>query len=227
MLSAGAGITLAGDAGLFEAIRANDEKAVASLIHTTVDANSSNAQGVTALMQAALHAGPGVMKFLLDSGADPNAHNPLGATALMWAAGDPAKVKLLLEHHADVNLRANSGRTALIIASTYPGNLQSIRLLLAKGADAKAVDEAGDGPLGGAAGAADIQMLKELLAAGASVRERSNRGGSLRGLTPLMRAGSSDETPPGPHTGRRVAVGLCKGRKSILGVADRRSAHDR
>ena len=55
MLSAGSGITLAGDTGLFEAIRANDEKAVASLVHTTADANSSNAQGVTALMQAALH----------------------------------------------------------------------------------------------------------------------------------------------------------------------------
>jgi len=192
LLSASIGIPLAANSALLEALRVNDEKAVASLLANGGDANSRSQQGVTALMQAALHASPRVMKFLLDHGADPNAHNPLGATALMWAVADPAKVKLLLEHHADVNVRANSGRTALIIASTYPGNLQSIRLLLTKGADPKAVDEAGDGPLGGAAGAADIEMLKELLAAGASVKERSNRGGSLRGLTPLMRAAAAN-----------------------------------
>src|SRR5215831_18728807 len=159
LLLASIGIPLAANSDLLEALRANDEKVVASLLANGGDANSRSQQGVTALMHAALHASPRAMKFLLDHGADPNARNPLGATALMWAGGDPAKVKLLLEYHADVNIRANSGRTALIIASTYPGNLQTIRLLLAKGADPKAVDEAGDGPLGGAAGAADTEML--------------------------------------------------------------------
>jgi ankyrin repeat protein len=192
MLAVGITTPLAGDTSLFEAIRVNDERAVASLVGNGVDANSRNQQGATALMQAALHASPRVMKLLLDRGADPNAQNPLGATALMWAAGDPEKVKLLLEYHATVNVRANSGRTALIIASAYAGNLQSIRLVLAKGADPKAVDEAGDGPLGNAAGAADVEMLKELLGVGASVNERSNRGGSLRGLTPLMRAAGAN-----------------------------------
>ena len=192
VLSAGISIPLTGDTGIFEAIRANDERAVASLVGNAVDANSRIQQGATALMQAALLASPRVMKLLLDHGADPNAQNPLGATALMWAAGDPAKVKVLLEYRANVNIRANSGRTALIIASAYPGSLPSIRLLLAKGADPKAVDEGGDGPLGNAAGAADVEMLKELLAAGASVKERSNRGGSLRGLTPLMRAAEAN-----------------------------------
>jgi ankyrin repeat protein len=166
MLSVGISIPLAGDTGLFEAIRANDERAVASLVGDGVDANSRNQQGATPLMQAALHASPGVMKLLLDHGADPNAHNLLGATALMLAAGDPAKVKVLLDYRAAVNTRANSGRTALIIASAYPGNLQGIRMLLARGADPKAVDEAGDGPLGNAAGAADLEILKALLAAG-------------------------------------------------------------
>jgi ankyrin repeat protein len=113
MLSVGISIPLAGDTGLLEAIRANDERAMASLVGNGVEANSRNQQGATALMQAALHASPGVMNPLLDHGADPNAHNPLGATALMWAAGDPAKV--LLEHRAAVNIRTNSGRTSLII----------------------------------------------------------------------------------------------------------------
>jgi ankyrin repeat protein len=192
VLLVSASIPLAGDTGLFEAVRANDERAVASLVGNAVDANARNQQGATALMQAALHASPSVMKLLLDRGADPNARNPLGATALMWAAGNPAKVKLLIDHQADVTLKANSGRTALIVASAYPGNLESIRLLLAKGADPKAVDEAGDGPLVSAAGAADVEMLKELVTAGASVKERSNRGGSIRGETPLIKAADAN-----------------------------------
>jgi ankyrin repeat protein len=165
---------------------------VAALVHNAADANSRNAQGMPVLMQAALHGSARMMKLLVDRGADPDAQNPLGATALLWAAGDPAKVRLLLDHGASVNLRAKSGRTALIIAAAYPGNLESIRLLLAKGADPKAVDEAGEGPLCGAAAAADVEMLRELLAAGASVNERTERGGSLRGLTPLMRAAAAD-----------------------------------
>jgi ankyrin repeat protein len=106
-------------------------------------------------MHAALHASPQLTRLLLDHGADHNGQNRLGATALMWAAGDPAKVKLLLDHDARVNIRAKSGRTALIIAASYPGNPRSLRLLLAKGADPKAVVEAGDCPLGGAATAGD------------------------------------------------------------------------
>lgn len=192
-LTAAIMLPVAGDTGdFFQAIRADDDKTVARLIANGADANSRNRDGATALMQAALHAGPHILKLLLDHGADPNAHNTQGATALMWAAHDPAKVKVLLDHHADVNTRANSGRTALIIASAYAGNLESLRLLLGKGADPKTVDEAGDGPLGSAAGAGDVEMLKELLTAGASVNERSNRGGSLRGLTPLLRAAGAN-----------------------------------
>jgi len=166
MLAVGITIPLAGDTSLFEAIRVNDERAVASLVGNGVDANSRNQQGTTALMYAALHASPRVMTLLLDHRAEPNAHNPLGTTALMLAAGDPAKVKVLLEYRAAVNLRANSERTAFIIASAYPGNLQSIRLLLAKDADPKAVDEAGDGPLGNAAAAADVSASGRILTPG-------------------------------------------------------------
>lgn len=188
-----AGAVWAGsDTGLFEAIRANDEEAVASLLGKGADANGRNPQGATALMYAALHAGPAVMKLLLEKEADPNARNQTGATALMWAAGDPVKTRLLIEKGANVNARANSGRTPLIIAAAYPGNLQTVRLLLAKGADPKTSDETGDGPLGNAASSADVDMLKELLAAGASVSERGNRGPAMRGMTPLIRAANAN-----------------------------------
>jgi ankyrin repeat protein len=184
-----------GGAQLFEAIRANDEKAAAALLDSADAANLRTPQGATPLMQAALHASPAMMKRLLDRGADVNVRNPFGATALMWAAGDPAKVKLLLERGADVNAKSNSGRTALMIASATAGNAESLRLLLAKGADPKIVDANGDGPLGNAASAADPKMIQVLLAAGASVNERGNRGPAMRGMSPLTRAAGANCVP--------------------------------
>jgi ankyrin repeat protein len=75
--------------------------------------------------------------LLLDSGADVNATSKAGATALMWATGDTANVRLLLEHDADMNAKAKDGTTALVSAALR-GNVAAMRLLIARGADAKA-----------------------------------------------------------------------------------------
>jgi ankyrin repeat protein len=139
-------------------------------------------------MYAAIHAGRPLMRLLLARGADPNSQNPAGATALMWAAGDSSKVKLLVEAGADVHAKSKLDRTPLIIASATAGNLDTIRLLLAKGANPKLVDENGDGPVGSAASADDSAMLRELLARGGSTREEVRSGGIFCGFTPLMRA---------------------------------------
>src|SRR6266849_9384486 len=170
------------------AIRQDDLKAVESLLGQGVDPDSRNQEGATALMYAALHAGVPVMKLLLASKADPNAQNHVGATALMWAAGDAGKVRLLVEAGADVNARSRSGRTPLMMAAAYAGNLETVRFLVAKGADPKLVDQNGDGPVGAAASAGDAAILREVLATGGSVAELVRSGGNFRGYTPLMRA---------------------------------------
>jgi N-acyl-D-amino-acid deacylase len=76
------------------------------------------------------------LKKHLDAGLSPNAKTAGGTTVLMMAARDPEKVKLLLDAGADPNARAASGFTALMIAAQQRGNVESVRLLLAKGADA-------------------------------------------------------------------------------------------
>src|SRR5205809_62232 len=117
---------------LFAAIRRNDAAAVALLLQTGGDPNVRNPEGTTPLMYAAIHAAAPLMKLLISNRADPNARNPAGATALMWAAGDARKVKLLVEAGADVSAKSTLGRTPLIIASATAGNLETVRLLLAK-----------------------------------------------------------------------------------------------
>jgi ankyrin repeat protein len=192
MLLLGAVPLAAADAArLFDAIRRDDVSAVKSMLQAGADPNSRDASGSSALMHAALHAGPECMNVLLGAGADPALANPFGATALLWAAGDFDKVRLLVEKGANVNGAAKSGRTPLIVAAAYPGNLETVRLLLAKGADPKHVDLSGEGPLGGAASARDPALLALLLRHGASVAETGERG-AFRSVSPLMRAAGAN-----------------------------------
>ena len=91
-------------------------------------------------MYAAAVGSAGAMTLLLDNGANANATNATGATALMWAATDIEKVRLLLARGADVNVASQRGRTALQSAARSDSSAAIVRLLLAAGADAKAVD---------------------------------------------------------------------------------------
>lgn len=68
---------------------------------------------------------------------DPHAATPEGTTPLMMAAHDPVKVKSLLARGADANARAKTGFDALMVASLYPGNSESVRILLQHGASPK------------------------------------------------------------------------------------------
>src|SRR4029434_2841412 len=121
---------------LFDALRRNDTALVKRALAHGIKANIRDADGVPALMTAALFAGTDAMKLLLDHGADPNAANGTGATALMWAVPDVEKVRLLLTRGASVKARStNKGRTALLIAAGYPGSTAIVGLLLDKGAD--------------------------------------------------------------------------------------------
>lgn len=83
------------------------------------------------------------LEALLKSGADPNVRDPRGgATPLMNAAvvGSVAAMKLLLDYKADPDLTNSAGATALVWAAA---DLDRVRLLLERGADANAASERG------------------------------------------------------------------------------------
>ena len=126
----------AGDTGLLDAVRNDDSRAVGALLKAGADPNAHDDIGATALMYAAALSSFDCLRVLLDGGADVNALTNGGATALMCATGDATKVRLLLDRGAAPNARLRDGTTALVTAARR-GNLEAIRLLLARGSDPK------------------------------------------------------------------------------------------
>lgn len=120
---------------------------------------------------------------------------------------NPAAVKILIDAGADVNCVGDYGRTLLFeaIYGAYmseegfkteggihftPYHIESIKLLIASGANVNARDENGNTPLHQASmsfrGFTDLpEIIRILIAAGAKVDARNNEG-----ATPLMRAAS-------------------------------------
>jgi ankyrin repeat protein len=171
----------------YDAVRGTGPRLEALLVENPAGVNLTDRRGgVTPLMHAAALGSIDTMKALLDHGANVNARSAAGATALMWAAADPAKVRLLVERGADVKAASESGRTALMLAAMSDQSAETVRLLLARGADPKALDRDQTSTLNAAASGNDTDSVRLLLNAGAPVNQ-----GNVAGNTPLMNAASN------------------------------------
>jgi uncharacterized protein len=114
-----------------------------------------------------------------------------GSTPLMRAAknGDSATIRLLLDHGADPNMRAKNGTTALMFAAglgfgtgTFANDyatpvelLESVKVLVAAGAEVNAVSDAGETPLHYSAQASD-DIVKFLVEKGAKLDAKDKQG---------------------------------------------------
>ena len=145
---------------------------VVSLAAQTTGPSSSSpaAKGdptVPVLMLAVQSGDAAAVDQLLKRGADPNQTGAGGATALMWAIPDIEKVRRLVAAGANVNARStDTGRTPLLIAANYPGTVELLKLLLARGADLRAKDAAGFTALGMAMLSADVEVVRFLVEKG-------------------------------------------------------------
>ncbi len=135
--------------------------------------------GTTDLHRAvSVNAPPATIAALIKGGADVNAVNRYGVTPLSLAAanGDPRILTLLIEagantKAADASLR--DGRTLLMLASRT-GNVESMRQLIAHGANVNAVEtRTGSTALMWAALENRGEAVRVLAAAGADVNARS------------------------------------------------------
>lgn len=154
---------IAGTPELFVAIRNGDAKAVKTQLRDPSLKDAPNADGLTPLMYAVLTAGTPVMRALLDSGVSVNAATADGVTALHIAAYDFDKTRLLVDRGASVEVLTKAGESPLLVAAARPGTAKIVSLLLSKGARPNAR------ALGRAATSGDIQLMRLLLANGATV----------------------------------------------------------
>lgn len=166
------------------------------LLASGVDINKSwRLDGDSPLITAIRHKQDGMVKLLLSKGANVNAAGASGTTPLMRAVKNENidLVKTLIERGADVRAQdafdfpvAKSGSTALHAIAGSKDAEKSIAiatLLLQKGADINAGNEAEATPLHVAAARGTQQLAAFLLRKGATLNAKTKTG-----VTPLLMA---------------------------------------
>ncbi len=168
----------------YSAIRNDDLATLQSLLKSGADPNAGDPRGgATPLMYAAAVGSLEALKLLLDRKADPNAANAAGLTALMMSVTDIDKVRALVASGADVNAVTKRGRSALMLAAASDNSAPIVRLLMASGANPKAVDVIKGTALHDAVRGGDIETIRIMVGAGLGVNDAN-----FAGFTPLMGA---------------------------------------
>ncbi len=171
----------------YASIRADDVARLEKLLKSGANPNVPDPRGgATPLMYAAAVGSPEAMRLLLDNGATVNSPNSAGATALMWAVTEPEKVRLLLARGADVKAASQRGRTALLLAARSDGSAAVVRMLMAAGADPKAVDGFKTTTLHTATLGDDIATIRLMIDAGVDIN-----AADFAGFTPLINAAAN------------------------------------
>ena len=126
---------------LLRSIEVGENDHAKALLVAGVSANTTDQQGWTPLMLAALHNRTALIPVLYGHGADPNAKNAKGTTALMLAANNGHKemVHLLLDRGVQVNTKTTAGWTALMYAA-WKGHTVIAAELLRVAADPTIID---------------------------------------------------------------------------------------
>jgi ankyrin repeat protein len=158
----------------FIAVMRDDGGTVARLLERGFDPNSVDPKGQTALILALKDDSPKVAEALWKSPAlDVNAQNASGENALMMAAlrGNLAWVHRLLERGAQVH---KQGWSPIHYAATGP-EVETVALLLQRGAPLEALSPDQDTPLMMAARYGAEASVELLLARGASATRKNVR----------------------------------------------------
>jgi ankyrin repeat protein len=131
-----------GQPALTLAFKEDSLKAAEALwAHPQLDLEAVNAANETPLMMAALRGHVAWMQRLLQRGAQPHRE---GWAPIHYAASSPAvePVTVMLKAGVPIDAASPNGNTPLMMAAGY-GAIDAARLLLRRGADAKAVNKRG------------------------------------------------------------------------------------
>ena len=173
---AGAAAVASAETPLVEAIKKQDRRTALSLIRQRTLVRQAEPDGTTALHWAVDVSDLEVVQALLRAGAT-NVANRYGTTPLELAAenGNPRIIDALLQAGADAKGASVEGETVLMTASRS-GNVESMRLLLARGADPNAQERwFGETALMWAASQNHADAVKLLIEAGAKVDQAGKK----------------------------------------------------
>ena len=164
---------------------------VRELIRRGFDVNGVGVNGKRALHQAAHGRDPGSAQtaaLLIDAGAEMEAKDEDGNTALHDSADNPEVLQVLISRHAQIDA-LNSRRQSSLHIAVARRNTDSIRLLIAAGADPNLADASGNKPIHFAArnGAFppksipnnDLSFIEALTGAGADMNAVDAQGKTL------------------------------------------------
>jgi ankyrin repeat protein len=141
------GQTVPGIAVLFhKAALDGDITAVRQVLSGSLNIDTLDEDGRTALMYAAFNGHTDIAKILIEKGADINLTDPNKRTALMFASSGPfpETVRILLEHNADPDLTDMPEHFTALMYAAAEGHLNNVRILLTHKANPKLKDIDGD-----------------------------------------------------------------------------------
>ncbi len=170
-----------GQTRLIDAIKSGIVSDIRSLLQQSVDVNSREVDGTTALHWAVHHDDVTTVALLIRAGADVNVANRYGVMPLSVACtnGNADTINLLLQAGADPNASFPGGETALMTVARS-GNAAAVRALLANGADPNRRERTrGQTALMWAAAAGNAAVIKVLVDGGADFRIRSTEPTSV------------------------------------------------
>lgn len=159
------------DTALLVAAKYRAAAVIAPLLKGGANPATFDEGGETALGYAAAHGEPDVLDALLQKGVSPNTRGPSEEPAIVRAARahDDDVVKRLIDAGADVNLRLDAtGMSALMVGATA-SNADLTQMLLTAHARVEMRDKIGRDGLWFAADAGSVEIVGQLLAAGAPV----------------------------------------------------------
>jgi len=175
---------------LHDAVRANDNAAIESLLASGASVDESDLFLGTALHIAVSQGNVDIARILIDQGADLEAVSELrGARALHLAAnfGAVPMLALVLDSGADTESRDDDGRTPLFRAAAQ-GHTEAVRLLLDRGAEVDAREGTKDRtPLMEAAFYGKFDVVRVLVTHGADIN-----AADASGRTPLILAATAE-----------------------------------
>jgi ankyrin repeat protein len=119
-----------------------------------------------------------LVKTLIDNGADPNITDRCGYTPLYWASsvGDESMGKVLTEGGADLEISDTIFHKTPLIITSEMGHHHMAKFLIESGADVDVMDQSGYSPLHYACDRGYLNIMQELILAGADTQSRDPLG---------------------------------------------------